>query len=47
MITPVGIGADSLVGAGALVRDDVPPSSGVGGLAARRLRRLGPQPAPE
>lgn len=49
VVGPVSIGADSVVGAGALVLDDVPPGVVVGGVPARELRRLAPWPtaAPE
>ncbi len=49
VIGPVSIGSDSVVGAGALVLDDVAPGVVVGGVPARELRRLAPSPtaAPE
>ena len=44
VVSPVSIGADSVVGAGALVLDDVPPGVVMGGVPARELRRLTPSP---
>jgi len=42
VVGPVSIGADSVVAAGALVLDDVPPGVVVGGVPARQLRALAP-----